>query len=147
MLKENGVKDATRLIATHGCSSATVRRIFANIEVYVSGNGRAVVSEGLKQRQEQEAKQAAEKKERERKEAERRAEERRQASLRTGVQQSCMEQFENTGYCSCALASLENYSISEAEWAELTTSFRRVVSVSRAHTGLSNEIRACRNEG
>ena len=147
VLKENGVKDATRLIATHGCSSATVRRIFANIEVYVSGNGRAVVSEGLKQRQEQEAKQAAEKKERERKEAERRAEERRQASLRTGVQQSCMEQFENTGYCSCALASLENYSISEAEWAELTTSFRSVVSVSRAHTGLSNEIRACRNEG
>ncbi|MEL7013568.1 MAG: hypothetical protein AAFO72_09835 [Pseudomonadota bacterium] len=147
VLKENGVKDATRLIAAYGCQSATVQRIFANITTYVTGRGQAIMSDDLKERRDQEAREAAERKKRQQEEAAIKAEELRQASLRTGVQQSCMKQFENSAYCSCALTSLDNYSISDAEWAELTASFRSVVAVSRAHSGLGGDIRACRNGG
>lgn len=136
LLAENGEKDGTRLIAQHGCESETTRRIFANLTVFVTGQGNPILST-------EETKRVADVEQ----ENIRKREQARQSQLRVSASGSCVKQFKKEPYCACIISSLDKQNIEDTEWKALGSNFREVVSIAKKYPDFANQIKSCRTIG
>jgi len=135
LLTEHGDKDARRLISKYSCGSPVTQRIMANIEVYVSGQGSAILSDEEKARRAQAAEQ-----ERERKEEE------RQEQIRVAAASSCESQFKNNAFCGCVVSGLDKIGIEDADWSTVSKDFRQIVSVGKTYPAIGDTIKSCRSQ-
>jgi hypothetical protein len=143
LIKEEGAKDAAKLILGYGCQNPSVQRIYLNVAAYVLGTS-PVVSAEEKQRQAEESARKAEADRKRREQEAKQAEINRQAALRTDARKSCEAQFKQAAFCGCLVQELDNAGIGEADWKLLQGEFKAVIGLKDTYPTVPAVLKSCR---